>query len=415
MTVFSPEGVSRIVPPQYQNIRNIAAQVKLLLMPRITATSPELPVMQACRRVCEQIATPLAGGLRRRVVSGLAALAFAVSGLGATAAQSSSIPDDALGLAVGFDALRWKDSLDLRAELADYAAMGVRWLRTDLNWATIQQGGPDSFDWSEMDRVVDLARAYDIKVLPVAGSTPEWAWQNPERPSPPRDAEAFGRFLRVAVARYSTRGIDTWEIWNEPNLEGPFPPQPDAREFARILKAANASIKAADPDATVILGGLAAVVETNLSGDPLVVSATDFLETVYAEGAGDSFDALGFHPYTGADLPDLNASGNSWAMMAGPIRDIMTAHGDETKKIWITEYGAPTNRDGGGVSPERQAELMRASVELARATPWIGPLFWYSYRDLGTDPTDRENWFGLMTTDGDAKPARSALEGLVAR
>ncbi|HRO13467.1 MAG TPA: hypothetical protein PLL33_00170, partial [Paracoccus sp. (in: a-proteobacteria)] len=133
--------------------------------------------------------------VRRRVAAGLAVLAFGLGGPGASAAPSSAIPDDAVGLAVGLDALRWQDSLDLRAEFADYAAMGVRWLRTDLNWATVQRDGPDSFDWEEMDRIVDLASVFGIGLLPVVGSAPEWAWQDPEDTSPPRDPDAFGRFL----------------------------------------------------------------------------------------------------------------------------------------------------------------------------------------------------------------------------
>ncbi|CAM3343296.1 cellulase family glycosylhydrolase [Paracoccus nototheniae] len=342
----------------------------------------------------------------------IAACAILV-GAGPLLAQTSRIPDDAVGLAVGLDALRWQGSLDLHQEFADYAAMGITWLRTDLNWATVQRDGPDSFDWSEMDRIADLAAAHDISLLPVAGSTPKWAWQDPEGPSPPKDPEAFERFMQAAVSRYSARGIDTWEIWNEPNLQGPFPPQPDAKAFAVLLRAGHAGIKAADPEATVILGGLAAVRRTTLLGQPAAIAATEFLATVYDEGAGDSFDALGFHPYTGDDLPDLEAMDNSWAMMAGPIRDIMIAHGDADKKIWITEYGAPTNESHGGVSEARQAEMVTASVQLARSTDWIGPVFWYGYRDLDTDVTDRESWFGIMTMNGRAKPARQALESII--
>ncbi len=180
--------------------------------------------------------------------------------------------------------------------------------------------------------------------------------------------------------------------------------------YAALLKAASAAIRSADPDATVILGGLAAATSSDFSGK--AIAATEFLETVYAQGAGDFFDAVGFHPYTGSDLPDLNARRNSWGLMAGPIRSVMAAHGDEAKKIWITEYGAPTNENDGGVPEARQAELLASGVRIARDTPWLGPLFWYSYRDLGTDPADSEDWFGLMAEDGRAKPARAALESV---
>ncbi len=352
---------------------------------------------------------------RCRLIAVLAAALPFTSGMTAAAQPTSTVPDDTLGLAVGLDALRWQDSLDLQAEFADYAAMGVRWLRTDLNWESVQREGPDSFDWREMDRIVSLAGSFGITVLPVVGSTPEWAWQDRERASPPRDPEAFGRFLTAAVRRYAPRGIHAWEIWNEPNLEGPFPPLPDPIAYAVLLKVGSAAIRAADPEATVILGGLASVTTTRLQGNPPAMAAVEFLETVYAEGAGGSFDAVGFHPYTGEDPPDIGAPQNSWGLMAGPIRAIMAAHGDEDKQIWITEYGAPTNEDEGSASEERQAELLAAGVALARETPWVGPLFWYSYRDLGDDPEYSEDWFGLIAKDGRSKPARAVMEEILSR
>ncbi|MBV0892977.1 cellulase family glycosylhydrolase [Paracoccus sp. Z118] len=350
--------------------------------------------------------------LRETAAAGLAAfaLSFGAAGFGAAAAQPA-IPADTLGLAVGLDALRWQDSFDLRDEFADYRAMGVRWLRTDLNWETVQQDGPDSFDWSEMDRIVDTAASFGISVLPVVGSTPEWAWETPEQITPPTDPGAFGRFMSEAVRRYAPRGIHVWEIWNEPNLKGPFPPRPDPAAYAMLLKAAAPAIRAADPQATIILGGLAAASSTDRGGRAM--AAAEFLNAVYEAGAGGSFDAVGFHPYTGDDLPDIGARRSSWGMMAGPIRDVMAAHGDQDMRIWITEYGAPTNEEEGGVSEARQAELLASGVRLARETPWIGPLFWYSYRDLGTDPDDAEDWFGLMAEDGRPKPVRDTLERIL--
>ena len=42
------------------------------------------------------------------------------------------------GIAVGLDTLRGRDEADLRAEFADFAQLGVRWLRTDIYWADVQ-------------------------------------------------------------------------------------------------------------------------------------------------------------------------------------------------------------------------------------------------------------------------------------
>ncbi len=319
-----------------------------------------------------------------------------------------------IGLAVGLDALRWKSTLELQAEFADYVSLGVRWLRTDLNWSVVQAAGPDSFDWTSMDRIVELATEHDIEVLPVVGSAPSWAWENPSRPSPPANEADYADFLTSAVTRYSPKGVDVWEIWNEPNLSGPWPPAPDPVAYARLLQAAYAAIKLADPNATVLTGGLAAATSSGTSSGITHYSAVDFLEVIYQQGAGDAFDAVGFHPYSYPRMPDDPAPWNGWSLMVGPIRELMDSQGDGQKAIWITEYGAPTNEAESGVSEDDQAEMLARSQRLVREYSWAGPVFWYSYRDLGSDLGNDQNWFGLVRQSGQPKPSYSLFRSLTA-
>ncbi|MBU2957917.1 cellulase family glycosylhydrolase [Paracoccus sp. C2R09] len=340
-------------------------------------------------------------------------LAALLSGTPALPDQDAETGAPIAGLAVGLDALRWQSHTSLVAEFMDYHQLGLRWLRTDLNWASVQSAGPDSYDWRDMDRIVAMARMHDMKVLPAVGSLPDWAWTTDADGRKIRDARAFGRFMQAAAERYAPQNIHVWEIWNEPNLQGPFPPHPDASAYAALLKEAAAAIRDTDPGAIVLLGGLAAVMVTDLDGDPAAISALDFLETIYAEGAGSSFDAVGFHPYTGTALPDPSDPQNGWGLMSGPLRDIMAANGDGSKPIWVTEYGAPTNIGGGGTSHDDQARMLGSAADLAQRTPWIDALFWYSYRDLGDDPQNREDWFGLIDAQGHPKPARAAFERIL--
>ncbi|PZQ50774.1 MAG: hypothetical protein DI556_06555 [Rhodovulum sulfidophilum] len=316
-----------------------------------------------------------------------------------------------LGLSVGLDALRWQDGLDLAAEFADYARLGARWLRVDLNWSVIQAAGPDSFDWSTMDRILAGAEGAGLRVLPVPGSAPAWL-DGGAGPATPEARAAYAAFLAAAVARYAPRGVRVWEIWNEPNLAGFWPPAPDQVAYARLLEVAFAAIKAADPGARVLFGGLSPVpdVRADQARARGVVPAVRFLADAYANGAGGSFDALSFHPYTWPETPESPEAWTGWNIMTGPIRDLMIAEGDADKKIWITEFGAPTNP--GGVDDGTQARILEQGIRLARGYPWAGPLLWYSYRDLGTDPADSEDWYGLVGPGRTPKPAYAAFRAL---
>ena len=70
----------------------------------------------------------------------------------------------------------------------------------------------------------------------------------------PADPGPFAQFAGAAAARYAPLGVHDWEIWNEPN--GAFwLPAPNPAAYVAWLRVMPA-IKAADPEATVISGGL---------------------------------------------------------------------------------------------------------------------------------------------------------------
>jgi len=66
-------------------------------------------------------------------------------------------------------------------------------------------------------------------------------------------------------------------------------------------------------------------------------------------------------------------------------------------------------------SPQYLADYVTEAFAAMRSWSWSGPLFLYSYRERGTDPSDYENLFGLVTHDFQPKgPALAAFEAAVA-
>lgn len=327
-----------------------------------------------------------------------------------------------IGLSYG-DTLPNASAADLGATLDDAKAVGASWIRVDLGWDRIQPVASSSFDWSSFDRTLAAARARGLSVLPILAYTPAWA-RTAGCPTPkcaPSDPAVFAAFARAAAVRYAPLGVHTWEVWNEPNLQQFWQPAPDATQYVALLTATARAVRAADASASVLSGGLSPA--PTAGGN---ISQLDFLTAFCQLGGAGLVDAVGYHPYSYPVLPGYDAPWNAWAQMAmttSSFESILATYGAAAKPIWITEYGAPTNGPGAGatladlnltnhpdhVDEALQAQMATDSVSLARRSTFIGALFWHSYRDLGTDPSTIENFFGLRRKDGTVKPAWSAL------
>lgn len=317
----------------------------------------------------------------------------------------------------------------LMSRLKGMKELGVKWVRFDVDWSVIQQYGPDNYNWAGYDRVVSDLNKLGLKGLGIITYTPRWARSAnclESNKCAPADSAQFAEFAQIVAKRYSIQGIHTWEIWNEPNITDFWKPAPDVQSYSNIVKEAYMAIKQQDPSAFVISGGL-----SRASTGKGNISPIDFLEKLYANGSSKYFDAVAFHPYSFPVSPYYVWQGNAWLQIASTspsLRSVMIKNNDGDKKIWITEFGAPTGGPGGLISSNNyngsknsdhvtesiQSQIISDAVNLTEKMPWIdGPLFFYTYQDSGTAQNTIENFFGLIRYDGTPKPAYQKLKQLI--
>jgi polysaccharide biosynthesis protein PslG len=298
---------------------------------------------------------------------------------------------------------------ELDADFDAIKASGANWVSFDFDWSKVQAAGPNSFNWAPLDRVVHAANARGLKVLAIPDYTPGWA--RPARTDnkfPPSNARDFVTFVQAAVTRYAPLRVHTWAIWNEPNNPDFWKPKPDVAAYSTLLKATYPAIKALEPAATVITGGTAPAAGT--------LSPASWLAGLYSNGARNSFDAVGHHPYAALPFgPGAATRGNSFQQTL-LLRNLMVRHGDSAKKIWGTEAGAYTGTARGAVANETQARFVTDYLRLwDRWSSFTGPLFLYELRDGGTNQANRDDNWGLLTSRGTPKPAwrafTAALQG----
>ncbi len=338
-------------------------------------------------------------------------------------ATSFVTDQQALGIAAG-SSLPSLDDQQLASRLDGIKASGARWIRLDFDWSLIQPKDSQTYDWAEYDRIVGAINARNIAILAILDYTPAWARQSScssTNKCAPASTSQFASFAAAAAHRYETKGLHYWEIWNEPNNLVFWQPAANPMQYTALLHDTYIALHTADLQAYVITAGLSPQATGNGSYAPY-----DFLAGMYAAGAHGYFDAVADHPYTFPLTPADNAD-DAWTQMARPnlsLRSLMVANGDGGKKIWITEFGAPTGGPGPVstvsnpnlsanpfvVDEGRQALILTDAINLYHTYDWAGPFFYYTYQDAGTDPSTNENFFGLITAPGIQKQAYAVFQ-----
>jgi polysaccharide biosynthesis protein PslG len=299
----------------------------------------------------------------------------------------------------------------LGASVENIVALGVSWVRMDFPWSEIESTR-GSYNTRGPDSAVRALGSRGIQVLGIIDYAPPWANGGKGQMYPPVSPTDFAAYATFLVKRFAPMGVHTWEIWNEPNLHVYWATGADPVLYTQLLKAAYVAIKSADAGATVLTGGLSPA--ANDGGD---LTPMGFLTGIYDNGGQSFFDAVADHPYTYPFMPDDKSGGAYWWDDMNKLRALMVAHGDATKRIWMTEYGAPTNGPPGArlVSEPEQAIMLTKSYTISESYAWAGPFFWYSLHDGENSKTTVENFFGIIRFNGSYKPAYSALQRLSPR
>jgi hypothetical protein len=202
------------------------------------------------------------------------------------------------------------------------------------------------------------------------------------------------------------RPIRYYQIWTEPHIPTSWPPKPDAAQYAALLRATSPRIKAADPSAQIVTGGIS---QSNLSG---AVPLRTYIQQLYDAGGADGFDILAVNPYSETPAGSL--------ALVQTARDIMLQRGDAAAGTWVTEIGWAT-----GGTPYRfttdeagQATRLRqlfTSLTARRTALNLHGIIWYSWRDHPPPPDVWPFWTGLLRADATPKPGYFAYREMAIR
>lgn len=328
---------------------------------------------------------------------------------------------------------------DNAAIIDNIAAQGLKWVRIDIGWSTIEYDGdiygsstdptatyPSSASnhWyiKKIDYAVNYAKSKGINVLGIWWTTPPWNTDGAAGKSAttrPAGYPSYPEYSESAewAAKYWAGRIDSWEIWNESDPGQSFWQAPDGsyggtQYYAELLKAVYPAIKRGNSNAKVLTSGASSI-------------DTNWISQLYGYGIKNYFDVMAIHTYEGmANNDPLNSDGSQvWNFLHVPdLRQTMVDNGDTDKPIWITEMGYSTHVNTDltgdsrvdnwnlGVTEQQQGDYMVKAIDYANKNwPYTEVFIIYNDKDLasssGSAETSRhQKNFGLMYTNNNPKP-----------
>jgi hypothetical protein len=311
-------------------------------------------------------------------------------------ALALALPSSAAALPRGFFGIAPPTPIG-EGDAARMASGGIESVHLPLVWADIQPQPEGEYDWREFDAKMAVLARRHLQVLPFAYGTPRWISHDPARLpiDGPRARRTWAQFLRAAVERYGPRGsfwaehdgssgdflprrpIHVWQIWNEENFFYFAKPASPGR-YGRLFKASHNAVRAIDPGAKTIIGGLFGRPRQR---PPQAMAATTFLERLYrVRGIRAALDGIDVHPYA--------RNARVLREEVEEVRQVAIANRDRGAGLYVTEMGWGSQNDPRKVAFEvgrsgQARELRRAYSFLisAQRRLHLKQVYWFSWKD----------------------------------
>ena len=295
--------------------------------------------------------------------------------------------------------------------------MNASRIRVNLVWARAETS-PGLYDFSALERLYQDASARGLKLqVTLSGPAPAWATANGEEGYTHPSASRYAQFASAAATAFAGR-IDRWSIWNEPNWNRLLQPTRKApRVYRSLFRHGSAAIRAADPQAAVLIGEMMPGRNTTRSKPVL-----EFLRKV-ARGGGLVADGFALHPYYFAAHPAKARARDRDIVEIGSLsrltkqldrlrsRGALVTPSGRRMPVYLTEFGYFTSGPVR-VSRSRHAKWMKAAWRIAEGNRRVKQLL--QYQLVEPWPTDVTWLSAVLNRDGSPRPAFRALASVSA-
>ena len=272
---------------------------------------------------------------------------------------------------------------------------GAKVISLDVSWSSYEPNGPaPAGEWTNLDAFVKDVVGRGMKLRFQLVGFPDWARDPGDpssaaayslAPSSPAELTKWSQFVSRVVTNFGSE-VTYYEIWNEENLSAFWSQGPNPSEYANLLETSYVTIKAIDPGAQVMFGGIS---RNDVGFLKETYDAIDRQFPATAAKDDHFFDILGVHPYSGNRSPEAIVSNevyhDQWGTMdenflgVELLHNLMAQEGEGGKHVYIGEYGFSTESwEGfGPVSDATRAQYLTEAFTLASRLGYVDGLCWY--------------------------------------
>jgi hypothetical protein len=297
------------------------------------------------------------------------------------------------------------------ANLDQIVKAGATSTNLRFDWSSIEPA-QGLRDWSYADHQVAEVEKRGLEPFADTGSSPSWVGRDPDaqctesfrNPPPDTDAgtAAFREFFKALANRYCGR-VKYYAFWNEPNGCswmscgcGDQTPRQNSL-YAFWLTEWYQAMRDGCSDVELAVGGL----DCSWGGDPdhPEPGCGTFIDQLYANGAGDSFDAVALHPYGYSRDLEVALRDNkvlNWEAIRR-VSASLQRHGSANRMLWVNGWGFHTSND------QLEANLVTATLTGLRG---FANVFEAQYLTIADLPDAQPSPAGLVALEGPVANAR---------
>ncbi|GAB7529794.1 cellulase family glycosylhydrolase [Pseudomonas sp. 3A(2025)] len=285
-------------------------------------------------------------------------------------------------------------------------ALGLGWVRLTLHWPLIEPVR-DQFQLQTVDAAMAAMQsrgyntlAYLVGSAPFASSAPADAESRDQYP--PSDFNLFATRMARLAQRYPQ--VDTWQVWNEPNIV--WRPKEDPVAYGRLLSVTTEAIRSVVPGKPVATAGMAYYSQMHSTPGYM-------LQTLVDGGLGQQNIVAAYHPYS--EYPEGDSPPDRDFLVRGNAMNQLL-HSNGVQNVWATEWGwssyaGPVEMQAI-IGQRGQADYTLRRLALM-STMDYQRIFLFNLSDLDERASARDQGYGLVDLRANPKPVYLALQNFL--